>query len=87
MLGSDSIPYPIDFKVVRLLNVQFRSASNLLHISQEAEVYNVSSGLWRASGIKWKKKKKKREQIKRAGELLESSSGSKGKIKEERMKE
>ena len=37
-----------------------------------------------------KKKKKKREEIKRAGELLESSSGSngsKGKIKEERMKE
>ena len=31
--------------------------------------------------------KKKREEIKRAGELLESSSGSKGKIKEERMKE
>ena len=70
---------------MRLLNVQFRSASNLLHISQEAEVYSVSSGLWRASGIKWKKKK--REEIKRAGELLESSSGSKGKIKEEKMKE
>ena len=69
---------------MRLLNVQFRSASNLLHISQEAEVYSVSSDLWRASGIKWKKK---REEIKRAGELLESSSGSKGKIKEERMKE
>ena len=33
------------------------------------------------------KKKKQREEIKRAGELLESSSGSKGKIKEERMKE
>ena len=31
--------------------------------------------------------KKKREEIKSAGELLESSSGSKGKIKEERMKE
>ena len=30
---------------------------------------------------------KKREEIKRVGELLESSSGSKGKIKEERMKE
>ena len=42
-----------DFKVVRLLNVQFRSASNLLHISQEVEVYSISSGLWRASGIKW----------------------------------
>ena len=49
-------------------------------------MYSVSSGLWRASGIKWKKKKK-REEIERAGELLESSSGSKGKIKEERMKE
>ena len=36
-----------DFKVVRLLNVQSRSASNLLHISQEAEVYSVSSGSWR----------------------------------------
>ncbi|XP_023929898.2 F-box/kelch-repeat protein At3g23880 [Quercus suber] len=36
-----------DFKVVRLLNVQFRSATNLLHISQEAEVYSVSSGSWR----------------------------------------
>ena len=32
-------------------------------------------------------KKKKIEEIKIAGELLESSSGSKGKIKEERMKE
>ena len=69
-----------------LLNVQFRSANNLLHISQEAKVYSVSSGLWRASGIKWKKKKKI-EEIKIAGELLESSSGSKGKIKEERIKE
>ena len=47
-------------------------------------MYSVSSDLWRASGIKWKKK---REEIKRAGELLESSSGSKGKIKEERIKE
>uniref|UniRef100_A0A7N2LR96 F-box domain-containing protein n=1 Tax=Quercus lobata TaxID=97700 RepID=A0A7N2LR96_QUELO len=36
-----------DFKVVRLLNVHFRSATNLLHISQEAEVYSVSSGSWR----------------------------------------
>ena len=34
-----------------------------------------------------KKKIKKKEEIKRAEELLESSSGSKGKIKEERMKE
>ena len=58
----------------------------MLHLSQEAEVYSVSSGLWRASRIKWKNKKK-REEIERAGELLESSSGSKGKIKEERMKE
>ena len=58
----------------------------MLHIIQEAEVYSISSDLWRASGIKWKKKKK-REEIERAGELLESSSGSKGKIKEERMKE
>ena len=33
------------------------------------------------------KKKKEREEIERAGELLESSSGSKGKIKEERMKD
>ena len=32
-------------------------------------------------------KKKKIEEIKIAGELLESSSGSKGKIKEERIKE
>ena len=32
-------------------------------------------------------KKKKIEEIKIAGELLESSSGSKGKIKEVRMKE
>ena len=48
-------------------------------------MYSDSSGLWRVSGIKLKKKK--REEIKRAGELLESSSGSKGKIKEERMKE
>ena len=49
-----------DFKVVRLLNVQFRSASNLLHISQEVEVYSISSGLWRASGIKWEKNKNKK---------------------------
>ena len=32
-----------DFKVVRLLNVQSRSASNLLHISQEAEVCLMDS--------------------------------------------
>ena len=52
-----------DFKVVRLLNVQFRSVSNLLHISQEAEVYSVSSGLWRASGIKRKKKREKKLRV------------------------
>ena len=34
-----------------------------------------------------KKKKREREEIERVEELLESSSGSKGKIKEERMKE
>ncbi|KAL0007703.1 hypothetical protein SO802_009205 [Lithocarpus litseifolius] len=43
--GFDSVSN--DFKAVRLLNVQSRSASNLLHISQEAEVYSVSSGSWR----------------------------------------
>ena len=37
-------------------------------------------------GKKKEKKKRERQEIDRAGELLESSSGSKGKIKEERMK-
>ena len=43
----------------------------------------VCGELLESSGKKIKIKK----EIKRAGELLESSSGSKGKIKEEKMKE
>ena len=47
----------------------------------------VCGELLESSGKKKKKEEEEEEEIERAGELLESSSGSKGKIKEERIKE
>ena len=57
----------------------------MFHISQEAEVYSVSSGLWRAFGIKWEKKKKKN--LREPESLWNHQVEVKEKIKEERMKE